>query len=198
MGKKFYAVKKGKIAGVYRTWDECKAQIHGVSGAIYKSFPSLEEAELFIEGEAELKEAEKASEEVLAYVDGSYAKEQKRYSYGCAILWNGDQFELSGAGEDERFVTMNNVAGEVLGSIKAIQWALEKNAKSIRVYHDYEGIARWANGEWKANKEGTQMYQSFIKDSRERITIRFTKVAAHTGVELNERADQLAKGALAL
>jgi len=42
--KKYYAVQVGRIPGIYGTWDECKAQTEGVSGAKYKSFPSLEEA----------------------------------------------------------------------------------------------------------------------------------------------------------
>lgn len=32
-----------KKTGIYGTWDECKAQTEGVSGAKYKSFSSLEE-----------------------------------------------------------------------------------------------------------------------------------------------------------
>ncbi|GKX30968.1 hypothetical protein SH1V18_34480 [Vallitalea longa] len=34
MGKKHYAVKVGKVTGIYSTWDECKAQVEGVSGAL--------------------------------------------------------------------------------------------------------------------------------------------------------------------
>ena len=45
---KFYAVKKGRKNGVYRTWDECKSQTHGYKGAIFKSFPTMEEAQVFI------------------------------------------------------------------------------------------------------------------------------------------------------
>ena len=93
---------------------------------------------------------------------------------------------------------MNNVAGEILGSIHAIQWAITHQAKKIHIYHDYEGIARWANGDWKAKKEKTKEYQKFIQESRKKIIITFTKVAAHTGVELNERADKLAKAALGI
>ena len=48
MASKYYAVKKGKKPGVYRTWDECKAQTDGFSGAIFKSFKTQEEAEAFI------------------------------------------------------------------------------------------------------------------------------------------------------
>lgn len=43
--KKFYVVWKGKIPGVYNTWDECKKQIEGFQGAQYKSFPSKELAD---------------------------------------------------------------------------------------------------------------------------------------------------------
>ncbi len=45
---KFYAVKKGRKPGVYTTWDECKEQVHGYSGAEYKSFNSMNEALAYI------------------------------------------------------------------------------------------------------------------------------------------------------
>ena len=45
--KNYYAVKQGKVPGIYRTWDACKAQVHGYPGAIYKGFERLEEAEVF-------------------------------------------------------------------------------------------------------------------------------------------------------
>ena len=42
--KKFYVVKKGKTPGIYSTWDECKSQVEGVSGAQYKGFATQQEA----------------------------------------------------------------------------------------------------------------------------------------------------------
>ena len=45
MKKKFYVVWSGLTPGIYRSWDECQAQIKGVKGAVYKSFASKEEAE---------------------------------------------------------------------------------------------------------------------------------------------------------
>ena len=41
---KFYAVWEGHAPGVYRDWKTCQQQISGFSGAKYKSFGSLEEA----------------------------------------------------------------------------------------------------------------------------------------------------------
>lgn len=43
--KKFYVVWKGLIPGVYDSWSECKKQVQGVEGALYKSFDTKQEAE---------------------------------------------------------------------------------------------------------------------------------------------------------
>ena len=43
--KKYYAVQVGRIPGIYGTWDECKAQTEGDSGAKNKSIPSIESKE---------------------------------------------------------------------------------------------------------------------------------------------------------
>ena len=48
MASKFYAVKKGKIPGIYNSWDDCKKMVDGFPGAVYKSFKTLEEAEAFV------------------------------------------------------------------------------------------------------------------------------------------------------
>ena len=134
--------------------------------------------------------------EAIAYVDGSYSKELLKYSFGCVIQYNNKKIELSGSDNNPKYIEMNNVAGGILGSISAIKWAIDNGVESINIFHDYEGISKWANGDWTANKLGTKEYQEFIKHSRGKLKIKFSKVAAHTGVELNEAADQLAKKGL--
>ena len=42
--KKFYVIWSGKKNGIFDSWDECKANIHGVEGAQYKSFKTEAEA----------------------------------------------------------------------------------------------------------------------------------------------------------
>ncbi|MEW5677175.1 ribonuclease H family protein [Flavobacterium enshiense] len=42
---KFYVVWKGRITGVFSSWDECKAQTNGFEGAVFKSFESKKLAE---------------------------------------------------------------------------------------------------------------------------------------------------------
>lgn len=46
---KFYVVWKGKVPGVYTSWEACSQQINGFKGAKYKSYKTREEAELQFE-----------------------------------------------------------------------------------------------------------------------------------------------------
>jgi ribonuclease HI len=43
--QKFYVVWRGIRTGIFLTWDECKAAVHGVEGAQYKSYESRAEAQ---------------------------------------------------------------------------------------------------------------------------------------------------------
>jgi ribonuclease HI len=44
----YYAVRNGREPGIYRTWEECKAQVDGYAKAQFKGFTSLEEAEAYL------------------------------------------------------------------------------------------------------------------------------------------------------
>jgi ribonuclease HI len=243
MKKKYYAVAKGKAPGIYDTWDECKEQVYHFSGAVYKSFSTLEEAQEFInmagsgdtggnvggdaaessggnvgravdesedsivggEGWEDMKKKHAAhlrpiskGGHLVAYVDGSYEQSRHAYSYGCVLVFEDGVVKLNGKGDNEEYVGMRNVAGEILGSEEAIRWAVDNGYQEITIYYDYEGIEKWATGEWKAGKTGTIAYKEFIEEREKEIVIHFEKVAAHTGVEYNELADQLAKEALGI
>lgn len=48
--QKYYAVRKGKKTGVFTNWDDCREQITGFAGAMYKSFSTKSDAEAFVAG----------------------------------------------------------------------------------------------------------------------------------------------------
>ena len=52
----------------------------------------------------------------------------------------------------------------------------------------------WVTGGYKSKNPYTQYYREFMNSQG--IEIEFYKVKAHTGVEFNERADELAKMAV--
>lgn len=146
-----------------------------------------------------LQELSTVETEALAYVDGSFNLSTGVYGYGGVLLCrDGSIRPLQGHGRDETLRTMRNVAGEIHGSMAAIQAAADAGIASITIFYDYMGIEMWANGQWKTNKEGTRAYKAFIEAIRPRIEIRFQKVAAHTGVRFNELVDQLAKASVGI
>ena len=199
MAKKYYAVLVGTQTGIFQTWDECKNLVDGFPGAKYKSFKTKKEAMAYLNGDSNFESdvPQCPPDTAVAFVDGSYDSGKKQYSFGCIILTpDGKQTELSGKGDKAEAVSSRNVAGELMGAMTAVKWAYSNGFRNIVIYHDYEGIAKWYKGLWKAESYVAMSYLLFMKPYRSKMDISFVKVEAHTGVTLNERADELAKKAL--
>ncbi len=209
---KYYAVYKGKsgVPKILTTWDECKAEVIGFKGAIYKSFKTKAEADEYLkfnaEGRAQVKTVNKENkishediEELSVYVDGSFSLEKGNFSYGLIALYNGEEvYETCGAGEDEDAAALRNVAGEVLGALKAVEYALDNNYEKVTIFYDYQGIECWALGTWKRNKHLTQEYHRVMQEYMKKIKVNFVKVKGHSGDKYNEVVDKLAKKALGI
>ena len=197
--KKFYAVRNGREPGIYTTWEDCKKQVEGFSGAEYKSFQaeSAAKAYLGIQEEEDLT-LDAPENKARIYVDGSYNVHTKKYACGIVILYKGERKTYKEAFENKEYASMRNIAGEVMGAVRAIQYCQKYGIPEVEIYHDYNGIGKWGNGEWKANMPLTQHYKAFVSEARKAMKITFTKVDAHTGDRYNEMADQLAKDAIGL
>ena len=164
MAGKFYAVRKGKVPGIYSSWDACKRMVDGYPGAIYKSFKSKKEAEDFVAGGASVAQSTAQTESVTetatdyAFVDGSFNIATGVYGFGGFLVAGEERYVLQGAGQEADMASMRNVAGEILGSMAAMRKALELGLREITIYYDYLGIEMGATGCWKRNKSGTIAY----------------------------------------
>lgn len=211
---KFYAVKKGRKTGIFYSWDDCKQQIEKYPNAVYKSFFTEKDAQNYLkesEDESsniysslidfeteEFQEMSKIEKDVaFCFVDGSFHID-KGYSCGVVIFLNGKIYKHNMKGNDVNLVGMRNVAGEILGAMEAVKYAEKLKAKEIVIYHDYAGINDWPAGNWEAKNPGTIDYVNFINTQRKQVKITFVKVEGHSGVEVNEMVDKLAKAALGI
>ena len=199
--KKVYAVRKGKKTGLFYSWVECEAAVSGYSGAEYKGFTTEEEANAYLGVEQEIVENynndEITDNKLIAYVDGSFDESLGKYAFGCIIITpNGETIKEFGNGDNPESLAIRNVAGEMLGAMFAVKWAVKNGYDNIELNYDYEGIEKWAVGEWKAKNTLTQKYAAFMKEQQSIIRINFQKVKAHSGDFYNEEVDQLAKKAL--
>ncbi len=212
MAKKYYAVKSGLTRGIYLTWEDCRKNVEGFEGAVYKSFASVEEAAAFLEGtsgmsagtEAEVSSVmeddipEVAPGEAIAYVDGSYNVATKEYACGVVLFHDGRTETFSKRFADPDRAEMRNVAGEIEGSMCAMNYCLEHDIRELTIYYDYAGVEHWCTGAWKANKEGTRAYRDYYEKVSQQVRIHFVKVKGHSGDKYNDMADKLAKQAIGL
>ncbi|MBF0714592.1 viroplasmin family protein [Gemella sp. GH3] len=200
---KFYAVRNGRKIGIFETWEECNAQVKGYSGAKYKSFNNYNDAENYLlndENNEQKSKTSSSNSEIeyknYAFIDGSYDKDAKIYGSGIIIVNNGRKQQYKLANNNPNIATLHNVAGELEAVKFVLDYACENNLSEIAIFHDYSGIACWATGEWSARLEYTKEYAKFAQNIMNKIKVNFVKVKAHSGNELNEIVDKLAKEAI--
>lgn len=211
MGKKVYAIQYGfdfdnnkKIENeIVNTWSECLKYVKGVKGAKYKSFENIEEAKAYLnEGNRMLKKCDDTYPKdcLHIYVDGSYNAGSNRYSYGVvAVRDNVVEHIESGSGDSNQKNNIRQIAGELEGAIKALEYAVNKNEKKLVLFHDYEGIAHHATGAWQRKEPSSEKYYNDMqKLMNTGIDVIFVKVDSHTGDLFNELVDEKCKECLGI
>jgi len=147
--------------GVYETWEACKAAVHGVAGARYQSVSSRAEAEALLSGDGVT-----LAPGLYAFVDGNHeggigvVVVRKSADGALAILHEvGTTVHevFGGAGIETlespeaiaaALARIRNVLAELGGLYAAL--GLVPAGATLTVVHDYEGVAAWITGRWRA------------------------------------------------
>lgn len=211
MGKKVYAIKEGfnsntneKIENkIVDTWAECLKYVKGVKGAKYKSFEDINEAKKFLNdsGNALKKEDNNYPKDCLhVYVDGSYNATTEQYSYGMVAVQKDIVLHIeSGKGQSDSSKNIRQIAGELEGAVKGVQYALSIGEKRVVIFHDYVGICYHATGFWERREESSkEYYEKMQKLMSSGIEVIFVKVDSHTGDLFNELVDEKCKEKLGI
>ena len=129
------------------------------------------------------------------WVDGSCFPQSDgalRIGWGLMVKQNGKEvYRAKGRDIPPEAVEHRNVAGEIFGILKALEWCQEQGIAEVRIYFDYQGLESWATGAWRAKLPFTQLYAQTVQTSG--VTIHWIKVKAHSGIPENDIVDQLAK-----
>lgn len=198
---KWYAVRVGRIPGIYQTWGECLKQTQKFSGAVYKSFETEAEAVAWLELGQHSQQLTDESVDltgIVAYTDGSLDREKNLASYGIVFIKDDTDvvFKTNNAYVMTLEDSLANVGSELLGAMEVVRLARLNGWSTIKIGYDYQGISCFATGEWEARQPLTRYYRDYMQQAMKDLTIYFIKIKGHTGHCWNEEADRLANLAL--
>lgn len=211
---KYYAVAIGRTPGhIYRQWSQCEPQIRGYPGAKYKSFPTEEAAQQWLQqyqvepiGQP-TPEAVRASEETVlqpnhlyVFTDGSCR--DQRGGWGAVFVWNGEIIQRW-SGPVPSTAT-NNIA-ELYAIQRVVTGFDQLGVPSLTICPDSDysiksltlWVKGWRRNGWRTSKGDPVANRQIIETLAEQIDLLGPKVVfqwvpGHAGNRYNEEADRLA------
>ena len=213
--KKHYAVARGRKPGIYTAWfgsGGAEEQVRGFTGALYKGFESLSEAQRWLEnpdsaaGNSVKVDPLRAPAvnpslgEIAIYTDGGCRGNPGPGGYGVIIVAGEKRIEFA---EGFRLTTNNRM--EMMACIAALRTL--KTPADVILYSDSryvvnginKGWARkWRVNHWMRTKseaaENSDLWAQLL-DQCDSHRVRFVWVHGHSGHPENERCDKLATAA---
>lgn len=211
----FYAVRVGRsdTPCVLTSWDACKAEVDGVSGAVFKKFRTRGEAAAFAGCEAAPTPAPAApvhgggssSAGVVVFTDGAcpgqHTGDKEARRAGCGVWFgHGDERNISVPNPYPPHTSNRAEMAAALLAMRAHRRSARKS-EPLRVMSDSTYVVRGMN-EWMAEWERRQFFN--VKNSklwrklsaerrRASCAVSFVHVRGHNGDEGNEEADRLAR-----
>ena len=164
--KKYYVVWNGIEPGVYDSWDKAKIQIAGYDGALYKSFPNIEEAKKAFTENPYVYIGKEKKQAVNYFQNPEIIKDSLSVDAACSgnpglleyrgvYLKTGEQIFHQGPFEQGT----NNV-GEFLAIVHGLALLKKKNL-TIPIYTDSANAIKWV----KDKKCKTKLIRTSVNES---------------------------------
>ncbi|MGN0032665.1 MAG: viroplasmin family protein [Candidatus Limimorpha sp.] len=151
MKNKFYTVWRGRQIGVFSNWNDCRKQIEGFQGALYKGFPDRSSAENAFNSDFNSYIGKKNEVKSLDSLPADAPRPlQNTIAVDAACSGNPGKMEYRGVYVDtgtELFKSpvfeggTNNI-GEFLAIVHCLAWQ-EKNHLNIPIYSDSVNGQKW-------------------------------------------------------
>ena len=165
--KKYYVVWKGLNPGIYDNWNDCKEQVDGFENAQYKSYKTLEEAQLAYSKPFKWIKKESAFD---IYLNSNEKPILDSISVDAACNGSTLKMEYQGVSTSTKKVIFKmgpfddgtNNAGEFLAIVHALALCKKENIK-IPIYSDSLTAISWikkkkANTKLKRTEKNEELF----------------------------------------
>ena len=137
------------------------------------------------------------AEVVELWTDGACSGNPGPGGWGAILIWNGHERELSGGEADttnNRMELMSVIMG-LAAITRPMDVVINTDSAYVEQAFSKGWLEQWQRNGWRtAAKQAVKnqdLWQRLAEEAG-RHNVSFQRVRGHTGVEMNERADQLA------
>jgi len=137
------------------------------------------------------------AEVVELWTDGACSGNPGPGGWGAILIWNGHERELSGGEADttnNRMELMSVIMG-LAAITRPMDVVINTDSAYVEQAFTKGWLEQWRRNGWRtASKQAVKnqdLWQRLAEEAA-RHNVSFQRVRGHTGVEMNERADQLA------
>lgn len=189
--KDLYIVKKGRVPGIYYSWQDCEAQTKGFPDAEFKGFYKDEDEamEAFMNSETATMffEYEATENEVMAFTDGSALEGDPAYGVmighftreseaakktiakatveADVVLMGRISKELAGTSEEyDRALNGRNATVELHAAAASFAYCIKHGIKELTLVYDLDAVGKLCLNPFYGDKKDTDpTYKAFKK-----------------------------------
>lgn len=204
---KYYAVRRGRVPGIYYTWKDAQQQIDNFPGARFKSFYSYEQASQYVQTKDKwITVSDTSYADVLIYTDGGCRHLAKLGAYAFLIInqKTGERFSGKRAVPE-----VTNHQMELMALLSALRHFNQYQDKQVVVVTDSRytmqtfvsgWIESWYKNNWvKADGQPVKnvgLMEALYNTISQFKSVNFKWVKGHANNSGNNRVDLLVNQAM--